>query len=317
MKRRHLVLAAMVVLAVATVVAQAGRGQQQGGGQAQTGRGGQGRGGGGGRGVVSTAELTVVDGWGRPVTNPLPAGKAPGPAPVHSIAGTWEPAIGPGAGIQANGPFSMPSDGVHEPPFTPAGKAVYDKHKALYGYRAALPSLSNDPRNHCDPLGFPRADFYQLRHTQFLQTANKVVMLYQYDKRYRVIWTDGRAFPKDLPDNRWYGFSVGKWADDATLVVNTIGLIGNERTWLDETGRPVSDQTKVEERFHLVNANLMEITVTIEDPKLYTKPWVAMDKFPMKLQANDYDVVEMLCAPSDMEAYKDDFADPASGITGK
>ena len=225
--------------------------------------------------------------------------------------------MGPGAGIQANGPVSMPSDGVHEPPFTPAGKAAYDKHAALYGYRNVPPSLSNDPRNHCDPLGFPRADFYQLRHTEILQNPNKVVILYQYDKRYRVIWTDGRAFPKELPDNRWYGYSVGKWADDTTFVVNTIGLLGEPRTWLDETGRPMSDQMKIEERFHRVNSNLMEITVTVDDPQFFTKPWVAMDKFPMKLQSPDYDVIEMLCAPSDMESYSKDFGDPASGIVKK
>ena len=227
------------------------------------------------------------------------------------------PANGAGAGIQANGPVSMPSDGVHEPPFTPAGKAAYDKHAALYGYRNVLPSLSNDPRNHCDPLGFPRADFYQLRHTEILQNPNKVVILYQYDKRYRVIWTDGREFPKELPDNRWYGYSVGKWADDATFVVNTIGLLGEPRVWLDETGRPMSDQMKVEERFHRVNSDLLEITVTVEDPKFFTKPWIAMDKFPMKLQSPDYDVIEMLCAPSDMESYSKDFGDPASGIVKK
>ena len=306
MKRWHLVVATML-LASAVAYAQA-RGQQQGGGQqAQGGRGGQG---GGRRGVVSTADLTVLDGWGRPLTTP----RAPGPAPVRNLAGMWEPASGPGAGIQANGPVSMPSDGVHEPPFTPAGKAVYDSHKALYGYRAVLPSLSNDPRNHCDPLGFPRADFYQLRHTKIIQLENQVVILYQFDKRYRVIWTDGRDFPKELPDDRWYGYSIGKWVDDATFIVNTIGLIGNERTWLDETGRPVSSQTKVEERFHLVNSNLMELTVTVEDPKLYTRPWVAMDKFPMRLQSSDYDIIEMLCAPSDMQSYGTDFADPASGI---
>ena len=67
----------------------------------------------------------------------------------------------------------MPSDGVHEPPFTPAGKAAYDSHKALFGYRNVPPSLSNDPRNHCDPLGFPRADFYQLRHTEILQSPKR------------------------------------------------------------------------------------------------------------------------------------------------
>jgi hypothetical protein len=261
--------------------------------------------------------LTVVDGWGNPVKDPLAGGKTAGPAPVHDISGTWEPARGPGAGIQANGPVSMPSDGVHEPPFTPAGKAAYDRHKALFGYRNVPPSLSNDPRNHCDPLGFPRADFYQLRHTQILQNPKKVVILYQYDKRYRVIWTDGRDFPKELPDDRWYGYSVGKWVDDTTFVVNTIGLLGEPRVWLDETGRPMSDQMKVEERFHRVNANLMEITVTVDDPKFFTRPWVAMDKFPMKLQSDDYDVIEMLCAPSDMESYSKDFGDPASGIVKK
>jgi hypothetical protein len=226
----------------------------------------------------------------------------------------WEPADGPGAGIQANGPVSMPSDGVSEPPFTPAGQAAYDSHKALYGYRAVLPSMSNDPRNNCDPLGFPRANFYQLRHTQFIQLPHQVVVLYQFDKRYRHIWTDGRGFPADLPDFRWYGYSVGRWADDATFVVNTIGLIGRERVWLDETGRPMSEEMKVEERFHRINSHRMEITVTVDDPKFYSRPWVPMDKFPMKLQADDYDIIEMLCAPSDMASYKEDFADPASGI---
>jgi len=315
--KRWLVVAVVVVLASAAAYVQAGREPQQAGGaQAQGGRGGRGQGGGGGgggRGVVSTADLTVVDGWGRPLTDPL-AGKAPGPAPARNIDGMWEPAEGPGAGIQANGPSSMPSDGKSEPPYTAEGKKVYDSHHALYGYRAVLPSLSNDPRDKCDPLGFPRANFYQLRHTQFIQRANQVVIMYQFDKRYRVIWTDGRDFPKELPDFRWYGYSVGRWADPTDFVVNTIGLIGRERVWLDETGRPMSEEMKVEERFHRVNSHLMEITVTVNDPKIYSRPCVPMDKFPMKLQANDYDIIEMLCVPTDMESYKEDFANPASGI---
>ena len=294
MKRWHVVVAAMLV-ASAVAYAQAG--------------GGGGQGGGGGR-VVSTADLTVVDGWGRPLSD---AG-TPGPAPVRDLSGMWEPAESPGAGIQANGPVSMPNDGEHEPPFTPEGRRVYDTHMALYGHRAVLPSMSNDPRNKCDPLGFPRANFYQLRHTRFIQLEDQVVILYQFDKRYRVIWTDGRDFPDVLPDNRWYGYSVGRWEDDQTFVVNTTGLLGEPRTWLDETGWPMSPEMTVEERFHLVNSHLMEITVTVTDPKFYTEPWVPMDKFPMKRQATDYDIIEMLCAPSDMEAYTTDFGDPASGI---
>ena len=308
MKRWQLIVAAIAV-ASAVAYAQAGRAGGQGGGGRQGGAGG----GGGGRGVVSTADLTVLDGWGRPLTDPL-AGKPAGAPPARNIAGMWEPADGPGAGIQANGPSSMPSDGKSEPPFTAEGKRVYDSHKALYGYRAVLPSLSNDPRDKCDPLGMPRANFYQLRHTQFIQNPNQVVILYQFDKRYRVIWTDGRDFPKELPDFRWYGYSVGRWESDTDFVVKTIGLIGRERVWLDETGRPMSEEMTVEERFHRVNSHRMELTVTVTDPKFYSKPWVPMNKFPMKLQANDYDIIEMLCVPTDMESYHRDFADPASGI---
>src|SRR5689334_22671990 len=184
--KRWPVIVAVVVLASAVGLAQGGGGQQPAAGRQGGGRQG-GRGGGGGgqaQGAKSDAGLTVVDGWGNPVKDPLAGGRRAGPAPVHDITGTWEPANGPGAGIQANGPVSMPSDGVHEPPFTPAGKAAYDRHKPLYGYRNVPPSLSNDPRNHCDPLGFPRADLYQLRHTQIFQNPKKVVILYQYDKRY-------------------------------------------------------------------------------------------------------------------------------------
>ena len=260
------------------------------------------------------ADLTVVDGWGNVVKEPLAEGVKPGPAPRHDLTGIWIPTRSPGAGIQANGPANMPSDGVHEPPYTEMGKEVYDSHKALYGYRNVPPSLSNDPRNMCDPLGFPRADFYQLRHTQIMQNERQVVILYQYDRRYRVIWTDGRELPKEYPDDRFYGYSVGKWVDDTTLEVTTAGLLGEPRTWVDETGRPMSDAMRVVERFHRVDANNLELTVTVEDPKMYTKPWVAMDKFPMKLQTPDYDIIEMLCAPSDMEQYSTDFGDPASGI---
>ena len=135
MTRWHQIVAVML-LAAASACAQpepqpapAGGGEAQtapaGAEPAQTGGRGRGQGGGGGRGVVSTADLTVLDGWGRPLADP----GTPGPAPARNIAGMWEPADGPGAGIQANGPSSMPSDGKSEPPYTPAGKAAYDSHQ--------------------------------------------------------------------------------------------------------------------------------------------------------------------------------------------
>lgn len=186
----------------------------------------------------------------------------------------------------------------------------------MEGYERVLESLSNDPRNICDPLGFPRADFYQIRHTQIMQDANKVAILYEFEKRWRVIWTDGRELPKEIPQPRYYGYSVGKWVDDSTLVVDTIGTMGTEKVWLDEAGRPASDAMHVQERFHRVDQNNLELMVTIDDPKMYSKPWVAM-KFPMSLQSPDYYVVEMMCIPSEQEQYYKDYGDPASGFSSK
>jgi len=260
---------------------------------------------------VPASGRVLLDGWGRPVTS---ASKS-GPAPRHDISGIWEPARGPGDGIMAWGPRDMPYDGApeHNPHYSPRGLQAQHAHKPLEGAERVLESLSNDPRNKCDPLGFPRADFYQVRHTQILQNERQVVILYEFEKRWRVIWTDGRELPKEVPQPRYYGYSAGKWVDDTTLVVETIGTEVEEKVWLDEAGRPASDAMRVEERFHRVDHDHLELTVTIDDPKMYTKPWVAM-KFPMSLQSPDYDVVEMMCIPSEIEQYYKDYGDPASGV---
>ncbi len=94
---------------------------------------------------------------------------------------------------------------------------------------------------------------------------------------------------------------MGKWVDDTTLVVQTIGA--DERTWVDKAGRPHSGDLRVEERLHRVDHDHLELTVTVDDPKMYTKPWVAMDKFPMKLLPDDFDVREMICSPAETAEY--------------
>jgi hypothetical protein len=153
----------------------------------------------------------------------------------------------------------------------------------------------------CDPVGFPRMELYELRTIELLQNANQVIYLNQYFGNFRVIWTDGRELPKD-PDPRWNGYSVGKWVDDYTFVVETTGL--NHRSWLDHAGRPHSDELRVEERFHRVDHDNMELTVTIIDPKMYTEPWIGLNKFPLHLQAPDFDMQEFICSPIDFAEYK-------------
>src|ERR1700730_3068437 len=238
------------------------------------------------------------DGWDRPVASSSKA--QPGPAPRHDISGTWEPANGPSDGIQGTGSKAMPADGKHEPPYTPLGLELMGRSEPGHGNREVLPAAIDVAVCLWIPQGRPREDLYELRQTQILQTPSKMVMLYEFNKIWRVIWTDGREFPKD-PEPRWFGYSVGKWVDDTTFVVNTTGT--DERTWVDKAGRPHSSDLRIEERFHRVDHDHMELTVTIEDPKMYTKPWVALDKFPFKLLGDDFDVREMICSPAETAEY--------------
>src|ERR1700731_4496073 len=188
-----------------------------------------------------------------------PKNQTVAPAPRHDISGTWDPG---NDGIQPFGPRAMPEDGKpeHQLPYTPAGLEALNAHKPSNGIRSVLPGETNDPVVYCDPQGMPREDLYELRTTQILQTPVNVVVLYEFGKVWRVIWTDGRVLPKD-PEPRWYGYSVGKWEDDYTFVVQTSGT--DERTWVDRAGRPKSSDLRVEERFHRVDHDHLELTVKI------------------------------------------------------
>ena len=211
-----------------------------------------------------------IDGWGTTIIAELSAA----PAPAHDISGIWEP--GP-RGVQQLGAGAMPEDGKpeHQLSYTPSGLAKLNQTKPSNGVRTVLPTDSNDPAWHCDPQGLPREDLFELRTTQIFQTPEKMLLLYEYGKIWRVIWADGRELPED-PEPRWFGYSVGKWEDDYTFVVQSSGM--DERTWIDRAGRPHSSDLRVEERFHRVDRDHLELTVTINDPKMYAKPWVALDK---------------------------------------
>jgi hypothetical protein len=253
------------------------------------------------------------DGWGRPVVPPAKDQES-APAPPHDISGIWDPPNG--AGNQVLGAGAMPDDGKpgHQLPYTPAGLEALKATKPINGTRSVLPHETNDPVISCDPQGFPRDDLHELRTTQILQTPQSVIILYQFNKIWRVIWTDGRELPQD-PEPRWFGYSVGKWVDDTTLVVESSGM--DDRTWLDRAGRPHSADLRVEERFHRPDRDHLELTVTINDPKMYTKPWVGLDNFRFNLQSPSFDVHEMICSPSETSEYNKLLGDSISEKGGQ
>jgi hypothetical protein len=209
------------------------------------------------------------------------------------------------------GAGAMPEDGrpEHTPSYTPLGLEKLKLTRPSNGVRSVLPGNSNDPAFHCDPQGLPREDLYELRQTQIVQLPEKILVLYEYGKIWRTIWTDGRELPKE-PEPRWFGYSIGKWEDDYTLVVQTSGM--DERTWIDRAGRPHSADLHMEERFHRVDRDTLELSVKIDDPKMYTKPWMALDKLRFDLRPSTFDVREMMCSPSELAEYEKFIGQPAS-----
>jgi hypothetical protein len=225
------------------------------------------------------------------------------PAPRRDLNGIWRPLIG----AQGTGAAGMPADGKpeHELFYTPYGLEMAKRNKSSNGPDAVAAVDENDPAHACDPQGFPREDLFELRATQVIQTPIKTVLLYTYGKVYRVVWTDGRELPKD-PDPHWYGYSVGKWTDDYTFVVDTNGT--DPRTWVDNAGRPHSEDLHAQEIFRRVDRDNLELTVTIDDPKVYQKPWVALKNVRLTIMPPNTDLLEMLCSPSELAHYNKKYA---------
>ena len=224
------------------------------------------------------------------------------PAPRHDLSGIWVPASISPLGFSDK-----------HPPFTAAGEQRFRANKPGRGITEIPVALTNDPLDSCDPEGFPRNEIFEFRALQIAQAPDRMLFAYQYQRVWRAIFTDGRELPKDR-DPSWYGYSVGRWIDDYTFIVETTGL--DDRTWIDNSGLPHSADLHVEERFHRVDHDTVEFTLILNDPAIYTKVWTIVDKLRLKLDPK-LEIPEMICVPTEMEQYKKLVADPAAGVDSK
>jgi hypothetical protein len=126
----------------------------------------------------------------------------------------------------------------------------------------------DDPVGFCKPSGAVRYLTFPPPR-KFVQLPGLFLILSERDVSYRQIFTDGRPLPTD-PEPSWNGYSIGRWQGD-TLVVQTNGL--RDGTWLDRKGNPMTDAAKLTERFHRINFGRLEVELTVDDPKAYTRPW--------------------------------------------
>ena len=129
--------------------------------------------------------------------------------------------------------------------------------------------MANSPSYKCLPYG-PTRGLQSTNPFQIIQTPGLFAIITEHID-YRLVYTDGRKHPEDILDYpEWMGHSIGTWAGD-TLVVDTIGR--REETWLDTSGFEHSAMLRVTERFEKTGPDILRLTVKIEDPVFYTKPF--------------------------------------------
>jgi hypothetical protein len=172
-----------------------------------------------------------------------------------------------------------------ETPFQPAAAELFRRRSQAFS--------KESPLSHCLPEGMPMLEMSPAPY-KLIQNPGLIVMLYERDTTYRQVHTDGRKLPDD-PDPSWLGYSVGKWDGDS-LVVDTAGF--NDRGWLDARGHTHSEALHLTERFHRLDFGHMEVQLTIDDPKTYTRP------FTVKLKQRllpDTDLLESFCAENEKD----------------
>lgn len=145
----------------------------------------------------------------------------------------------------------------------------------------------DDPHIRCLPDNFLRA--YGLPHLlKFVHTPQLLVVLNEMNAGYRQVFTDGRPLPKD-PNPSWQGYSSATWSGD-TLVIDTLGL--RDDTWIDWNGSVLTEAARVREEIRRPDFGHLEIRVTVDDPKAYTKPWTVTLKQRIVVDA---ELIDEIC----------------------
>jgi hypothetical protein len=169
---------------------------------------------------------------------------------------------------------------------TPAGRAIYERRKT--GIDAKI-----EPDAQCLPQGVPKINATPVPF-KMVQTPTFVVILYEAFNLWRQVFLDGREPVKD-PNPTWLGYSTGRYEGDV-LVVETSGF--NGKMWIDQAGLPSSETTKVTERFRRRDWGHLEIQVTVEDPRYYTRPWTVTEEIAL---LPNTELLEFICLENEKD----------------
>ncbi len=227
------------------------------------------------------AQLQVLGQWPSYPPNAKVDLSAPAPKAADGhpdLSGVWDRGMPPDPKMR---PFqNLPSMLEGGLPFQPWAAELRRQR--------AEQNSKDHPDAHCLPL-HPVQLHSHPQPKKIIQTPGEVLIIYEANDGLRQIFTDGRSLPVD-PEPWWYGYSVGKWDGD-TLVVNSIGF--RDMSWIDEEGTPMREGGKLTERFRRPDFGHLEIEITVDDPKTFTKPWTV--KLTQRLMPNT-ELIEFVCA---------------------
>jgi hypothetical protein len=211
----------------------------------------------------------VIDGLSPTPGSGQAAARGAAPAPSNS-RGAAPAAQGQGRGRGGFGRNIFGNVGGS----TPEGEAPYQPWAADLVKKRMADNSKDNPDAHCLPMGILQMDAHPYPK-KIIQTPTEVLMIYEASgTTVREVYLDGRPLPKKEDVEPWFnGYSVGHWDGD-TLVVETTGLMDDG--WLDVRGSPLTSAAKLTERIRRINFGYLEIKVTIDDPKAYTKPFDAV-----------------------------------------
>lgn len=235
--------------------------------------------------LVSIATVSASAQWApRPsagiprLPDGMPNLKAPAPRTPDGkvdLSGMWRLKPDPLGTHQEN----IATDVANVPMQSGAAK-LFEERKANLG--------REHPRVRCLPRGIPNAMMWRPGPFKFFHTPGITLILFEEFVTYRQVFTDGRALPVD-PQPAWWGYSIGRWESDA-FVIETTGF--NDMGWLDFQGHPASDAMRITERYRRLNVGELDLQITFDDPKAYTRPWsvsIGFDLFP------DAEFLEHVC----------------------
>jgi hypothetical protein len=214
------------------------------------------------------------------------------------FSGIWMRAGGGGGGGRGRGgppaptttPDGIPLSGFgevagrgYELPLQPWAAELKKKRMAA--------NSKDNPDVWCLPIGLMQYHNHP-QPRQIVQTRNLMLITYESNYGLRYIYMDGRPAPDNDPQPWWFGYSRG-WFEGDTLVVETTNFRGDERAgWLDVNGSPYTDALKMTERFRRPTFGTLEIDVTIDDPKAYTKPFTV--RVNQRIMV-DQEMIEFIC----------------------